>query len=204
MNLEQALKERFGARAVERKANPLHPEQELFFLYLELSVPLTIVMTATLHEYDMPVLPLWKGREHNEIFFCLPAYWDYENPKNENANWIFDWLFRLQNFALERNTWFGPGHTIAAGNPPQPVSPLVRMDHFFFIDPIFTKEVMQPVELNDMTVYFLAVMPIFEEELDYKTVKGTGKTLKKMVARKIDERLDDYRSSFMASRLKFW
>lgn len=204
INMIAALEEQFGKHRVEVKPNPLHPEQSLVFLYLELQVPITIVMTNGLSDYTMPVSEKWVGREHNELFFCLPTYWDFEDIANPNSNWIYDWIFRLENFVREKQTWFGPGHTIPCGNPPESLSPLMKQDHFIFLDPLFTESVMQPLEINGKTIYFLAIVPIFGDEMDYKMGKGTHKIIRRFTNRKVDERLDDYRDSVMKSRMRFW
>jgi hypothetical protein len=204
MNLIQAFEERVGEHRVEVRQNPLHPEQSLIFMFLELQVPVTIVMTKGLSDYKMPVSPKWEGREFNEIFFCLPTYWDFDDVSNDNQNWIYTWLFKLENFVREKQTWFGPGHTIPAGNPPASISTTMKQDHFIFLDPMFTEDAMHSMELDGKTIHFLAIVPIFGDEVDYKMVKGTYKVVKKFLNKKFNECLDDYRSSFMKSRMRFW
>lgn len=184
--------------------NPLHPEQQLVYLFLELETPVTVVMTTKLSEYTMPVSEKWKGREHNELFFCLPTYWDFEDHTNPNSNWIFEWLFRLENFVYEKNTWLGPGHSIPCGNPPTAISSLMKQEYFMFFDPMFLSTVLAPLTSADKTIYFLSIVPIFGDELDYKMGKGTHNIVKKFMARKTDERLDDYRFSVLRSRFRMF
>lgn len=204
MEITQALSDKFGAHRIEIKPNPLHPSQTICFIYLELSVPLTIITTVGLSEYIMPVLDKWKGREHNELFFALPTYWDLEDINNPNFSWVYDWLFRLETFVREKNTWYGPGHTIPTANPPVTISNLMKQEYFIFLDPIFTAETLQPIQLSNKTVYFLAIVPIFGDELDYKMGKGTQKFVKRLQQRNMDERIDDYRHTALRSRLRFY
>lgn len=208
MELIQAIAERFGAHRVEKKANPLHPEQELLFIAIEAAVPVTVVSTASLSNYRMPVSEKWKGREYNEIAFVVPSYWDFNDLDNLNFNWIFSWLFRLESFVREKQTWFGPGHTIPAGNPPLAISHTMKHDHFIFLDPIFLESYMEPFVVGEddekHLVHFLSIVPIYPDEVDYKMGKSTFHLIKKMRARNFDERLDDYRPSFLKSRLRFW
>ena len=199
-----ALEERFGAHRVRRIQNPVYPEQSLVFLYLELQVPVTVLMTDGLSEYTMPVSEKWKGREFNEIYFCLPTYWDLEDFKNPNFKWVYEWIFRLETFVKEKATWFGHGHTIPCGNPPAQLSPLMKQEYLIFLDPIFMEDALQPLELDKKTIHFLSIVPLFGDELDYKMGKGTNKILKKFIARKVDERLDDYRPSVLRSRMLFF
>jgi hypothetical protein len=204
MEIREGLEKRFGAHRVQKRNNPLHPEQELLFVFLELQTPVTLVMTCGLSGYEMPVSGKWEGREYNEIFFCLPAYWDFEDHSNPNSGWIFDWIFRLESFVREKQTWFGPGHTIAAGNPPVSISPLMKQDHFIFLDPMFTADALQPIETGSKKIHFLAIVPIFGDEMDYKVGKGTYKLIKKLTRYKIDERLDDYRPTVLKTRMRFF
>ena len=204
MSLIPALEDRFGKHRVRTLGNPLHPEQSLVFLYLELQVPITILMTNGLSDYTMPVSEKWKGREHTELFFCLPTYWDTEDSESPNFSWTYDWIFRLEQFVRERQTWFGPGHTIDCGNPPAAISPLMKEEHLIFLDPIFAVEEMKPLQTDEKTIHFLSIVPIFGDELDYKMGKGTQKFVKKFIAKKNDERLDDYRVSILRSRMRFW
>lgn len=189
---------------MRRVQNPLHPEQSLIFLYLEFQIPITILMTDGLSDYTMPVLEKWKGREHTELFFCLPSYWDLDDHSNPNFNWVYEWLFKLETFVREKETWFGPGHTIPCGNPPAPLSATMKQEYLIFLDPMFMEDALQPVVIGDTSVHFLSVVPLFGDELDYKMGKGTRKIIKKFIARKVDERLDDYRPSVLKSRMLFF
>lgn len=204
MSWKEQLENRFGAHRVHRLANPLHPEQQLVQLYLELNVPVTVVCTSNLSEYHMPVSEKWKGREFTEICFVLPAYWDLEDIENPNFNWIYHWLFKLETFVREKQTWFGPGHTIPCGNPPAPISETMQQDHFIFTDPMFLANELEPVNDGEKTVHFLTIVPIFSDELDYKMGKGTMKFVRKLQQRNHDERLDEYRKSIQRSRFRFF
>ncbi len=204
MSWKEQLEKRFGAHRVHQMANPLHPEQQLVQMYLERNVPITVVCTANLSDYTMPVSEKWKGREHNEICFVLPSYWDLEDLENPNFNWVYHWLHKLENFVRSKETWFGPGHTIPSANPPAPISETMKQDHFIFIDPIFLASELEPVKTDGKLIHFLTVTPIYSDELDYKMGKGTMKFLRKLQQRNHDERIDEYRKSILNSRMRFF
>lgn len=204
MELIASLEQRFGAHRVHQISNPLHPEQRLIRLYLELNVPITIIMTHGLSEYRMPVSEKWVGREFNELCICLPTYWDLDDTTNPNFTWVYDWLFRLENFVREKQTWFGPGHSIPTGNPPVPISPLMKQEYFIFSDPMSMKAPLEPLVDEEKTIYFLCVIPIFGDELDYKMGKGTYKFFKRFTSRKNTEIIDDYRVSMLNTRMRFF
>ncbi|MEN9977787.1 MAG: hypothetical protein RLZZ569_412, partial [Bacteroidota bacterium] len=104
MKITEGLATRFGAHRVVTLDNPLHPEQSLVLLYLELAIPVTILMTNGLSNYEMPVSEKWKDRAFNELYFCLPTYWDLEDTSNPNFNWVFEWIYRLETFVKEKQT----------------------------------------------------------------------------------------------------
>ena len=204
MDLREALIDRVGEHRVQIMDNPLHPEQKLFVLYLELHVPLTVIMTSTLSEYKMPVTEKWLGREFNEIYFALPAYWELDDRKNESLTSVYNWIYRLERFVLDKNTWFGPGHSIPCGNPAEPISMLLKQTQFLFMNPILLEDLFQPFNLGDKKVHLLATIPVFSDELEYKMTKGTHKFLRRFVHKNYDERIDEFRHSFMRSRLRLW
>ncbi len=92
MNLREALIDRVGEHRVQTMKNPVHPSQTLFVLYLELAVPVTVIMTSDLSDYKMPVSEKWKGREFNEIFVAVPAYWNLEEKENNTLFSLYDWI----------------------------------------------------------------------------------------------------------------
>jgi hypothetical protein len=204
MELTKLFEQRFGSHRVKEITNPFHPDQQLLLLFLELDVPVTVLMTASLSDYRMPVLEKWIGREFNEIFFCLPAYWDFDDLENPNFSWIYTWIYKLERFVRDRNTWFGPGHTIPTANPEVAISELMQQEYFIFLDPILLEKELAPISSEGKTIHFLSIVPIFGDELDFKMGKGTQKFVRKLIQRNMDEKLDDYRKSALSSRLRFF
>ena len=155
------LQERFGSDQIE-----LLPvaEEEVQLALIQLSTSnVRVLTTIGLSDYCMPVPEKMKGREWNEIYFCLPTYWDLADKENPNMNWVLHWIQRLAKHVIEKQTWFGPGHTIPCGNPFVSLSPTMRQNHFILVDPILLATEMQAVNLDDKEVHFLGTLPIFEE-----------------------------------------
>lgn len=208
-DLKEALSQRFGAENVRetRFENPDKPELSAYpFLVIEIQArsAIKILMTQGLSDYRMPVLEKFAGKEHNELYFCLPSYWDLEDHSNPEMNWVFDVLFRLQKHALDKQTWFGTGHTIPFANPLSPISAKMKQMYFFLNDPVFLAEQLKPISMGEKTVHFLGVIPIFEDELDYKIGKGTYKFQKKLAHQDVTELLDNYRSTVLKSKWRFF
>src|SRR5690554_3186986 len=131
-----------------------------------------IIVTNGLSNYKMPVPEQYKGQKFNEIYFCLPSYWDIDDKINPNTRWPLEILQKLAKNVVENNTWYGRGHTISNGNPPRPLSEMMKQKHFVLTAPIAMEDFLRPISIEDKTVHFLAVVPVFENELKLKETKG--------------------------------
>lgn len=192
--MKEHLIKRFGEHRVSEipvKEN----EVPLLILDLELKSPVTVILTNGLRAYKMPVDEKWKGREYNELYFCLPSYWEWEDTDNASMNWVFYWIQRLSKFVVENKTWFGHGHTMPCGKDLNPLSPTMKQNHFMLSDPLFLEEEMVPILLVDKEIHFLSIIPLFKDEFDYKQSRGTFKFMQKLANSSITEKLDDYRGS---------
>ena len=163
-----------------------------------------ILMTSNLSEFRMNVHEKHAGEEYNELYFYLPSYWDLSDLGNPLINWVFIWLQKLKNHVIEKNTWFGNGHTLAANKELKPLSETMLQNHFILAHPIELKQELSPIGLPDKKIHFLAVIPIFEDEMDYKQGKGTAKLFKKFEQAKVTEKLDDYRKTVLKNRWNFF
>lgn len=202
-DLHSALAQRFGEHRVS-ELPVKEGEMPLLLLDLELNSPVTILMTDGLSNYTMPIPEKMKGREHNELYFCLPSYWEWDDLENPNMNWIFTWIQKLSKFAIDKKTWFGHGHTMQCGSDMAPLSPTMQQNHFFLTDPMLLEKELEPIEINGKEIHFLSIIPIYGEEMDYKQGKGTAKFQQKLRNSGITEKLDDFRGSVLKSKWRFF
>jgi len=197
---EQLIK-RFGEHRVTEL--PVKDgEIPLLLLDLELRSPVTVIVTNGLSDYKMPVPEKWKGREYNELYFCLPNYWLWEETENPKMNWPFYWIQRLAKFVVEKETWYGHGHTMPCGKDALPLSETMQQSYFVLSDPILLEMEMAPVTVDEKEIHFLSIIPLFEDEFNYKQSKGMFKFRQKLVNNAISEKLDDFRNSCMKRRWK--
>ncbi|MDX1651722.1 MAG: suppressor of fused domain protein [Brumimicrobium sp.] len=201
--LLKVLKERLGEHRVrsERRASDYI---DLLIIDLETTVPVTVVMTHGLSDYKMPVPDTMKGKDHTEIFFALPSYWEPEDHQNQNMTWPFEKISKLAENLIEKGTWYGRGHTFSNGNPSLPLSSTMKMNHLMLAEPIALEQFFRPIELEDKIVHFLAIIPLFEEEFDRKMQQGYKKFIRKFRSANGDEILDDFRQSVLKSRWRIW
>jgi hypothetical protein len=195
-----SLSNRFGSNQLQT----IERNNENFTLIkLPNSNELRILMTNGLSEYRMKVHEKHAGEEFAELFVLLPSYWKLDEPENPRMNWIFDWLTKLKNHVIEKDTWIGNGHTFSAGKDMKSISPTMLQNHFILSDPLELVNELAPVQVGDKTVYFLSLIPIFADEMDYKQGKGTQKLFSKFALQNITEKLDDYRSTVLKTRWNF-
>jgi hypothetical protein len=191
--VKEALQQRFGDHRV-LEAPVGEGEMPLLIIDLELKSPVTVIVTNGLRHYKMPVHEKYAGREYNELYFCLPSYWEWEDTDNPQMNWVFPWIQRLAKFVVENETWFGHGHTMPCGKEMKPLSNTMKQDHFLLADPMLLDREMAPVMVDGREVHFLSIIPIFKKEMEYKDARGTFKLIQKFVNKGVTEKLDDWRS----------
>ncbi len=197
--LERELKNRFGENRVnEFKVD--EGQMPLLTINLELNSPITVLITNGLSDYCMPVPEKEIGKEYNELYFCLPSYWDLNDKENPNMNWVLDWIQRMSKYVIEKNSWFGKGHTIPCGKPFKALSATMRANHFFLNEPMLLKEELAPLTIGEKTIRFLGIIPIFEDEMDFKSGKGTFKLIRKLEGHGVTEKLDDFRGTVLRSK----
>lgn len=191
-NFKEELINRFGGHRVLEIAVKEN-EIPLIALDIESRSQVTVISTNGLSDYKMPVPEKLAGREYNELCFCLPSYWEWENLENPNMNWVFAWIQKLAKHVIEKETWFGPGHTIPSGKDLPPYSETMLQTHLILSDPILLENELQPVLVDGKNIHFLTIIPIFSEEMDFKQVKGSFKFFQKLKSKGVDDLLDDYR-----------
>ena len=165
------LSERFGADQIQT----IERNNESFTLItLPNSNELRVLMTDGLSDHRMNVHEKHVGEEFAELFVLLPSYWKLDEPENPRMNWVFDWLTKLKKHVIE--------------------------NHFILSDPLELANELEPIQMANKTVYFLSLIPIFADEMDYKQGKGTAKLFSKFALQNITEKLDDYRSTVLKTR----
>lgn len=133
-----------------------------------------------------------KALEKIELYFCLPEYFDLKKEQ-----WPIYWLDRVASIPQKNKTWLGLGDTIPAGKPPEAISDKLTANHFVIMNPY----VIQKYLNEESEVYHLAIVPIFQEELDYKLRNSYTILFKKFSKNGITEMVDIYRSSCCRKRI---
>jgi len=199
--IHDSLSQRFGSTQIQT----IQRNNDSYCLItLPGSKELRILMTTGLSDFQMKVHEKHVGEEWKELYVLIPSYWDLTDEANVNMNWVFDWLTKLKNYVISNDTWLGHGHTLPTGKDMHPISPTMKQNHFILSNPIELTEKLSPLQVGDKTIHFLALIPIFADEMDYKQGKGTAKLFSKFALQNITEKLDNYRSTVLKTRWNFF
>lgn len=163
----------------------------------------TFYTTVGLSNYTQPATEKNKAVNHVELVFCLPSYWDLNDP-NPKMQWVKTWLQKLAKHLIEKETWYGEGHTFPNGNPIEPISETMKQKYLMLVSPAQFENELTPLTFNDKTVHFFCIMPLFEDEFDYKMSKGTFKLRKKLNDRGVSELLDDFRMTGLKNKWRIF
>jgi len=143
-----------------------------------------------------------------ELYFFLPSYWDLNQ---ENQKWPVSVLKRLIDGQKNLKAWFGPGDTLAAHTKTVVSDDLIDNDlkidgnnkainskfkHTYFIltEPIKAEPYLNSVMKEDEQHDWLAIVPIFEEEFNFKESRSALELMMKFEKNNVSEELDEHRS----------
>jgi hypothetical protein len=198
-NLKQVLAEKFGKQRVSDFPLLNEHHVDLLQVDLELRSSVTLLMTNGLYKYNMPIPEKLKEFSNIELYFCLPSYWELDM-ENERFNWVYFQIQKLAQHLIDQQTWFGVGHTFSNGNPLAPFSSTMKQNHLLLTEPIMLEDHLADIVIDGKPITFLAIVPIFEDEFDYKMAKGYFKFIRKFRAKNNEELLDDFRQSVKTRR----
>ncbi|MBK9591756.1 MAG: suppressor of fused domain protein [Crocinitomicaceae bacterium] len=137
-----------------------------------------------------------KKYQRIELYFLLPDFWDLAKKE-----WPVFWLNKIAQVPQKNKTWFGVGDTLPAGNPPKEVDEVLKCTYFILSDPMLLDSKLSSDLEAEEAFSFLAVIPIFEREFDFKMQNSATPLLKIFKDKQIFEMIDTYREP--VARKKF-
>jgi hypothetical protein len=144
-----------------------------------------------------------------ELTVTLPADWPLEgllrtdgeeSSEDENWYWPIRLLKFLARFPHKFETWLGSGHTTTNGDPPVPFAPDTKLCGALVAPSILSPKEFGLLELDDVTIEFLSVIPLYREEIDLKKRFGADVLLKKLEKNQITELIDPQRKNVAKKR----
>lgn len=153
-----------------------------------------ILFTLGLSLKDRDVNVGFEQYSRTELYFNLPEYWNLTEKE-----WPIHWLNRIAQIPAKNNTWFGPGDTIPAGNPPAEIEENLKADHFILSPPIEHHADFEKV-YAETNISFLSIVPIFQTELRYK-IRNSGTVLLNRIKKSgTSDKVDPFRKNVCRKR----
>jgi tetratricopeptide (TPR) repeat protein len=134
-----------------------------------------VLVTMGMGAYKMNVPDELEELERAELLICLPPKWNLQNLNDENCYWPLRWLKIMARLPIEQHTWLGWGHTVPNGSP---FADNTRFTTMMLLNPgDFAEEACECTMPDGSTVNFYQMIPLYEEEADYKVQNNAEKLL---------------------------
>lgn len=164
-----------------------------------------ILITSGMSSLPMNTPEGFDECKYAEIMTLLPKDWPLEQKDfdDENNYWPIRQLKVLARFPHLYNTWLGDGHTISNGNPPEVMADRNQFTGIILLfGGVSMPEDFFTIKLEDKTIRILSMIPLYQEEMDYKLKHGTNGLLEKFDKFGITEVIDINRAN--TCKKKFW
>ena len=139
-----------------------------------------VTMGMGAHRMNVPVELAEYKLERAELAIALPADWklDQESMKDEKWYWPIRLLKSLARLPINCDSWLGHGHTVENR---EPFADNTKLCTATLIGPQDTEDGSEVCTLpGGEEVNFYQVIPLYEDELDYKLEHDTDALLNKM------------------------
>lgn len=137
------------------------------------------LITMGMGAHRMNVPPELSGYmlERAELVICLPSDWKI-NDSDEKWYWPLRWLKVMARLPGEHNTWLGFGHTVPNGEPFADNTKLCCMLLSSLVQ--FAEDAGTCAMPDGSQVIFYQMIPIYQEEVDFKLIHDTDALLERM------------------------
>jgi len=166
-------------------------------------------ITSGMSERPMHAPPGVENSDYAELVLCLPPTWQLSEAAfkidNQRFYWPIYWLKTLARLPHEYDTWLGAGHTVPNGDPPKPFHHTTKMCCWLTLGPIWFDKKFATLKLADgRLINFLAIIPIYAEEMQLKLNKGTDVLAGKLASLPLTELMNPSRKNVAVKRFGFF
>ena len=138
--------------------------------------PFVRLVTSGMSDLPMSVPCEADAPRFLELMVTLPADWklDMQSFAHERWYWPVRMLKRLALLPHKHATWLGWGHTVPNGDPAEPYADGVGFDGALVISPLTVPDAFHVLDIDaDKAICFMAVVPLYGEEMALKLRHGT-------------------------------
>jgi predicted Zn finger-like uncharacterized protein len=158
--------------------------------------PFHTLVTSGMSDLPMTVPEGAEDFRFAELLICLPEEWPLtqEAFEDEQHYWPVRLLKTLARLPHEYDTWLGWGHTVPNGDPARPFAPGTDLCCGLLLQPLLIPDDFVELTMPDgRVVHFLALVPLYREEMEFKLKHGTEALLERFEAAEVCELLDVHR-----------
>lgn len=145
--------------------------------------PFHTLVTSGMSDMPMTVPDELAQLQFAELLVTLPEDWKIDQASFEDEQWYWPvrLLKTLARLPHEYETWLGIGHTVPNDDPPEPYADSTALCGALIVPPITLDEEFHELESPDKGIInFYSVMPLYEEEMNFKLSKGLDKLLTRL------------------------
>jgi hypothetical protein len=115
----------------------------------------------------------------------------YETVTDEEDWWPIRSLKFLARFPHEYETWLGQGHTLPNGDPPLSYAANTKLCCAMLSIPLLFGQEFPTLKISEEKIInFYSLIPLYQEEVEFKLKKGLDSLYQKFDAARINELLD--------------
>lgn len=164
--------------------------------------PYYTLITSGMSDLPMTVPEEARNFAYAELMLCLPESWPMDS-KDETYYWPIRWLKLLARFPHEYKTCLGALHSMPNGDPAEPLAANTRLCGIMLGLPMTVSVDFHQLRVSDeKTIHFYSVLPLHQDEMDFKLKRGGAALVDRFEQAKITELLDPQRPS--AVRRPWW
>lgn len=155
--------------------------------------PFHTLITSGMSDLPMNLPEEVEASKYLELMVTLPKDWkiDDKSFKKEQWYWPIRNLKFLARFPHKYNSWFGYGHTIPNGDPAEPYAGNTKLNGIIFLPSTHVPTDFFNLKINEnKSIEFLSIVPLYEEEMNFKLDKGSDQLLEKFDKHGISDIID--------------
>ncbi len=137
--------------------------------------PFHTLVTNGMSDRPMKTPPEMEQYRFAELTIALPPDWPVSKDafEDECNYWPVRWLKRLARFPHEYDTWIFHSHTFPHGDPPKPFAENTEFCGWALLPPVLVSKEFRTFKVSpEKTIFFLAIYPLYAEEMKLKLEKG--------------------------------
>jgi hypothetical protein len=163
--------------------------------------PYYTLVTSGMSDLPMSAPKNESSHRYAELMLCLPSNWQMagNNWRAPENYWPIRWLKYLARFPHQYKTFLWDRHTIPNGDPAEPFASNTKMNCMLLAKPMTVSTGFWQLKISEeKTIHFFSLLPLYQDEIDFKLKKGANELLKRFEKAKYTELIDLNRRSVAA------